>query len=425
MTQTDKSKSLRILCLISAWIAMPVLSLAQQAPSPYRWVGSWAASPQLCEPQNSIAQEDADHVVLRQIVHLSLGGSSLRMEISNEFGTQPLEFTAAHVALATSPATSAIAPATDKTVTFSGLSNISIPAGAKYVSDPVSLSVTAGADLAITMAFDHIPQRQTGHPGSRATSYLAHGVSPEIAELAQSKHIEHWFFLSGVSVTTTPSAAAVVALGDSITDGHGATTNGNDRWPDNLARRLHDSNLSVLNEGIGGNRLLADGLGPNALSRFDRDVLAQPGVRYVVVLEGINDLGTATRASELSTAQHAVLVQRIISAYAQLIVRAHEHGLPVFLGTITPFVGSDYYHPNADTENDRQQINAWIRAIGHADALIDFDKAVADPAHPERLLPAFDSGDHLHPSPAGYRAMSDAISLSFFAPAASKRPAAK
>ena len=216
-----------------------------------------------------------------------------------------------------------------------------------------------------------------------------------------------------------PGAGSVVVLGDSITDGHGATTNGNDRWTDVLASRLQQSpatrNIGVFNAGIGGNHLLTDGLGPNALARFDRDVLAPAGVRWLIVFEGVNDLGGLTRTGEVPPAEHAALVQRLIAAYQQIIARAHAHGLRVIGATITPYAGSDYYHPGPLNEKDRQTLNDWIRATGHFDAVIDFDAVVRDPHQPDHLLPAYDCGDHLHPSPAGYRAMGEAISLSLFA----------
>ncbi len=217
-----------------------------------------------------------------------------------------------------------------------------------------------------------------------------------------------------------PGAGTVVALGDSITDGHGATTNGNDRWTDVLAARLQAlpvyRGVAVSNQGIGGNRLLADGLGPNALARFDRDVLAPAGVRWLIVCEGVNDLGGVARNGEVTPAEHAALVQRVLAAYQQLIFRAHVHGLRVVGATITPYVGSDYYHPGPLSEADRQAVNQWIRAAGHFDAVVDFDKVVGDPQHPDRLLPAYDSGDHLHPSPAGYLVMGEAVPLGLFAP---------
>jgi lysophospholipase L1-like esterase len=238
-------------------------------------------------------------------------------------------------------------------------------------------------------------------------------------DLPGARTIEHWFALSGVEVAGT-ARSAIVALGDSITDGHAATTNGDDRWPDDLARRLQSSpatrGIAVLNQGIGGNRLLEDGLGPNALARFDRDVLAQAGARWLIVLEGINDLGNLTRARTVSAEDHAAFVRAMIGAYAQMVERAHAHGLKIIGGTVMPDGGSDYYHPDAANEADRQAVNRWIRAPGHFDAVIDFDAAVRDPADPNRLLPRFDSGDHLHPSPAGYAAMAAAIPLTLFRP---------
>jgi len=245
-----------------------------------------------------------------------------------------------------------------------------------------------------------------------------HGNQVSAANLQDAKQIDHWFQISGIDVMASPRAAAVVTLGDSITDGRGSTTNGNDRWPDDLARRLQASRatrtLSVLNVGTGGNRLLLDGLGPNALARFDRDILAQAGARYLIVYEGINDLGTLTIDHEVSPDQHQALVRQMIGAYEQIMVRAHAHGIRVLGATITPDMGFAYYHPTAANEADRQAVNAWIRTPGHVDAVVDFDKVVRDPAHPDQLLPAYDSGDHLHPTPAAYRAMADAIPLLFF-----------
>lgn len=248
---------------------------------------------------------------------------------------------------------------------------------------------------------------------------MAHGDLVSAADLPEAKKVEHWYQLGGVDVMAPSNAVAVVALGDSITDGHGATTNGNDRWTDVLARRLGSSPstqaVGVLNQGIGGNHLLTDGLGPNVLARFDRDVLAQTGVRYVIVLEGVNDLGGLTRDREVSAAEHALLVRRIEEAYQQVVLRAHAHGIKVIGATILPYTGSDYYHPGPASEADRQAINQWIRTLGHFDEVVDLDKVMRDPAHPDRLLPEYDSGDHLHPSPAGYNAMGNAIPLSLFA----------
>ena len=387
-------------------------------PTESIWVGSWAASQQIPEPANSLSAADMTDATLRQIVHLSLGGSELRVHLSNAFGTEPLHITAAHIAVPLSAAGARIDPGTDRALTFAGKADVVIPAGAEYISDPVSFSAAPLSNLAVTIHYDEPPARETGHPGSRSTSYLVHGDEVSAADLTGAKKIDHWYQLAGVDVEAPANAAAIVALGDSITDGHGATTNGNDRWPDVLAERLQAAPgtrlLGVLNHGIGGNHLLTDGLGPNALARFDRDVLAQPGAKFLIVFEGVNDLGGLTRLNEVSQEEHAAFVARILGSYQQIILRAHDRGIKVIGATITPYGRSAYYHPGRLSEGDRQAINKWIRTPGHFDAVIDFDKVTRDPAHPDRLLPAYDSGDHLHPSPAGYRAMGEAIPLSLF-----------
>jgi lysophospholipase L1-like esterase len=392
--------------------------LSAQKQSTTHWVGSWASSQQTPEPANALPAEDLRLAILRQIVHLSIGGDQIRIHVSNVFGTQPLHLASVHVAKPISTAAPVIDTTTDRQLTFNNTIDVTIPAGAEYLSDPIAFHAAPLSDLAITIQFDEPPTGETSHPGSRSTSYLASSASPAARDLPDAKHIDHWFQLSGVDVAETPPSSAIVTLGDSITDGHGATTNGNDRWTDILAARLQASptsrSIAVLNQGIGGNHLLTDGLGPNALARFDRDVLAQPGVKFVIVLEGVNDLGGATRTQEISQAEHDALVARILSSYTQMIERAHAHGLHIYGATITPYTGSDYYHPGPMSEADRKQINTWIRSPGHFDACVDFDKAIADPADPKRLLPAYDSGDHLHPSPAGYKAMANAVPLALF-----------
>lgn len=381
------------------------------------WVGTWSSSQQIPEPHNAQPPESLRHATLREIVHLSVGGTVIRVRLSNAFGTAPLQLSAVHVARAVSPASSRIDPVTDRALTFNQNAAVMIPAGAEYTSDPVQLTVPAESDMAITLQIDSVPGQETSHPGSRSTSYLAPGDLASAVELTNAQTVDHWYFLSGVDVQAA-NAQAIVALGDSITDGHASTTNGNDRWTDDLARRLLQSKtgpeLSVLNEGTGGNRILLDGLGPNALARFDRDVLAQDGVRYLIILEGVNDLGTLTRDGPVSQDAHRDLVHDIIGAYEQMLTRAHAHGIKVIGGTIMPFGGSGYYHPGPELEADRQQINAWIRAAGHFDAVIDFDRIMADPAHPDHLRPEYDCGDHLHPSVAGYQVMADSIPLALF-----------
>ena len=403
-----------VVLLVSAATARPAQSIADAG-----WAGSWASSQQIPELQNALVVDDMRDMTIRQIVHLSLGGSSLRVHLSNAFGVEPLHFTAVHVARPVSTSGPQIDPASDRALSFSGMPDVVVPAGAEYVSDPIEFLAAPLSNVAVTFHLDSPPTGETGHPGSRATSYYVHGDFVSAPNLVHAKHVEHWYQVSAVDVRGDAGASSIVILGDSITDGHGATTNGNDRWTDVLAERLQASpatrNLGVLNQGIGGNHLLTDGLGPNALARLDRDVLAQTGVRYVIVLEGVNDLGGLTREAEASAAAHAALVRRILAAYEQIILRAHSQGLGVYGATILPFAGSNYYHPPATTEADRQAINSWIRAAGHFDAVIDFDKTMRDPQQPDRLLTAYDSGDHLHPSAAGYRAMGEAIPLALFA----------
>jgi lysophospholipase L1-like esterase len=418
-------------------------------PAAQSWVTTWGTSQQIPEPNNALPPDDLRDATVRQIFHLSAGGPALRVHLSNAFGTEALHFTSVHVAIPLSPSSPDIDPATDRPLTFAGSPDVTIPPGAEFVSDPLTMAVAPLSDLAVTFHLDDPPSRQTGHPGSRATSYYVHGDVVSAAKMAAMprkadpsgpaatgncegvafkvegevatgtclpRHVDHWYQVAAIDVEAAPASWAIVALGDSITDGHGATTNGNDRWTDELAQRLQAArlNIGVSNQGIGGNHLLTDGLGPNALSRFDRDVLAPAGVQWVIVFEGVNDLGGLARNGEVPPADHATLVQKVEAAYQQIIARAHAHDLRVYGATITPYVGSGYYHPGPLSEADRQAVNQWIRAAGHFDAVIDFDAVVRDPQHPDQLLPAYDCGDHLHPSPAGYKAMAAAIPLSLF-----------
>ncbi len=412
----DALKISGVLIALTTLAACAVAASAQQtAPV---WVASWGASQQVPEQQNALSADDLRDATIRQIVHLSTGGAAIRVHLSNAFGATALHITAAHVARPLSPSSSSIDATSDRELTFSGSRDVTIPPGAEFLSDPLSTPVAARSDLAITFHLDSAPSVQTGHPGSRATSYVVHGDLVDAPVLQGAKQVEHWYQISAVDVSGRPGAASIVALGDSITDGHGATVNGNDRWTDVLAARLQASaatrNLGVANRGIGGNHLLTDGLGPNALARFDRDVLATARVRWVIVFEGVNDLGGLARTHEVTPAEHSALVHQVLAAYEQLIMRSHAQGLRVFGATITPYVGSDYYHPGPLSESDRRAVNIWIRTPGHFDAVIDFDQVVRDPQHPERLLPAFDCGDHLHPSPAGYRAMGESIPVGLF-----------
>ena len=379
-------------------------------------MGTWASAQWALLPRDVPPPADMEDATLRQVVHLSLGGSHFRFRLSNSFGQTPLVIDHARVARSVGPGSSMLVEGTDRELTFDGQHSVTIPAGAEYLSDTVNLPAPPLSDLALSLHLPHRPDIQTGHADSRVTSYLLHGDHTADAEVSQARAIQHWYNLSEVEVQAPARAQTIVALGDSITDGITSTLNGNDRWPDVLAKRLQASPASrlvaVINQGFGGNHLLTDGLGVNALARFDRDILSPAGVKSVIVLEGINDLGHLTFDHPVSAQEHDTFVQQVLGAYRQLIERSHAHGIRIVGATITPYAGDRYYHPDEADEKDLQAINQWVRTPGHFDAMVDLDLAVRDPDHPTHLLPAYDSGDHLHPSPAGYEAMGNAISLS-------------
>ena len=399
------------LCLV------PLLAPAQTSnPAPGSWIASWATSVQGPDfGQPPIDDAKLTDVTIRQIVHLSAGGTGVRVQFSNAFGTQPLRLDAAAVAL-TATDLSATQPGSAHPLTFAGQPSVTIPIGATFVSDPVAMPVDPLSNLTVTFHLPTAPVGQTSHPGSHATSFLLAGNHVADPALPGAERMVRWFQLAEVDVTG-PGNRTVVALGDSITDGHASTTDGNDRWPDILAAHLKSAaitDVGVANEGIGGNHLLTNGIGQNLLERFDRDVLAVAGVRYVVLLEGINDLGILSRTPNTTPQQHTDLVARMEAAYLQVIDRAHAHGIKIYGATITPDTGSGYYHPTPTDDADRLALNTWIRQPGHFDGVVDFDAVIRDPAHPERMLPADDSGDHLHPGPAGYKAMGNAVPLAWF-----------
>ena len=443
------------LLLLFALIALAATSYA--APPPDHWVGTWATAPFAANngrpatapaastasatpaatatpaapaatpaaPEQPAAPNAAPRpprppqivygtadTTLREIVHVSIGGPQVRIIFTNEFGTDPLTIAAAHVAI--SQGGSAINLVSAAGLTFGGHTSVIIPPGALVVSDPAVVKVPAASDLAISLflpaqTITHLSQ----HGSADQTSYTAPGNVVGAQALDSPTEIRSWPFVKGVDVKVPPQDAAIVAFGDSITDGAYAALNANARWPDELARRLladkRTAGLGVLNEGIGGNRILHDNTGPSALARFDRDVIAQSGVKYVIILEAINDIGHAYTTLR---PYDVVSSDDLIAGYVQMAERAHTHGIKVYIATLTPYVGAGYASPAG--EQVRQALNQWIRTTNQIDGFIDFDKATQDPANPAMYLPAFDHGDHLHPSDPGYKAMGDAIDLKLF-----------
>jgi len=381
------------------------------------WVGTWTAS---AAPAPSGFPE-LQNQTLREIIHVSVGGVALRVTFSNLFGTETLSIAKAHVAIRNSG--SSIVPTTDRILTFNGSTSCSIPVGGFLTSDALPMNVPALADLAVSVYLSTRFSSPTVHPFALETTYILAGDHTGDAEFEASSTITSWALLSNVDVRTAETKNAVVALGDSITDGFGSTVDTNHRWPDILAGLLSAPTgkaVAVLNAGLSGNRVLHDApegylqYGPSALNRFDREVLGQTGVSFVVVLEGINDIGLpgyiAPESEQVTSAQ-------IISGLLQFVQRAHSRGIQIYGGTLLPFEGAlfpGFY--SASKESERETVNDWIRTSNSFDAVIDFDQALRDPSHPTRLLPLYDSGDHLHPNDAGYNAMGNEVDLHLFDP---------
>lgn len=372
------------------------------------WVGTWSASPQAAPTATPINGQ-----TVRQILRTSLGGERVRVRFSNAYGTSPLVIGSAHVALSTGGAS--IAPASDRTLKFNGSPTISIPAGALAVSDPVKLDIPAPADLAVSIYLPGNVVPATQHSLGTQTNHISVPGDFTGAGTLAASTTQAYYFLSGVEVRASKKARAIVALGDSITDGFASSVDANRRWPNRLAERLQASHgksrLAVLNAGISGNRVLHDFIGTNALARLDRDALVQSGAKYLIVLEGINDIGIP---GLFGLPAEQVSAEQIIQGHRQIIDRARALGLKVYGGTLTPFEGFFPGYYTVAGEAKRQAVNHWIRTSKAYDAVIDFDKVVRDPSNPTRFLPAYDSGDHLHPGDAGYRAMADSIDLGLF-----------
>jgi len=418
-------------CAVIGLLSM--LAMAQD-PNGKQWIGTWAAAPQPPAPGDI---QSFRKQTLRLIVHTTAGGTKVRIKISNTFGDHPLVIGGAHIARRTNAAE--IDPTSDRTLEFHGQSSTTVAAGSMVVSDPVGLEVPALSDMAISLFLPETTEVKTTHVLAKQTSYISTETGDATAEVKflVAKKIRAWPFLTGVDVEASSRGGAIVAFGSSLTDGDGTDSDSNGRWPDVLAQRLQKgagdkAEVGVLNEGIIGNRLLTDSplqaaggqfgamLGQSGLTRFERDVLAQSGARYVIVGLGINDIAFP---GSLTPVTESVTAERIIAGYRQLITRAHQRGIRIIGTTNPPFENSflDLGPPappitfyTSQKESVREKVNAWILNSGDFDGAVDLDAVLRDPNHPTQLLPSYDSGDHLHPNNAGCRAEGNAIPLALF-----------
>jgi lysophospholipase L1-like esterase len=413
-------RALLLLAALAIGFAGAPWTAAQGATAPH-WVGTWESSPQpiwgpdffapLKYPRNLWDQ------TVRQVSRVSIGGPRLRVVLSNEYGQRPVTIGDAHVALAGQGP--AIAPGSDRALTFGGSTRVTIPPGAPVLSDPVELTVTPLASVAVSLFLPEVTPVTTWHNDARQTAFVVKGNKVGETDFKPDALVTARVFVSQILVEAPANARAVVTFGDSITDGDGSTVDANHRWPDFLAARLVEAGgapVGVLNAGISGAQLLKDRLGANALARFERDALDVPGVETVVVMIGINDIGWP--GGVLDPNARPVAVEDLITGYRQLIAEAHARNIRILGATLTPFEDTfkgvnpplDYYY-NPEKEKTRQAVNQWIREGKEYDGVIDFDALVRDPARPSHIQAAFDSGDHLHPGDGGYKAMADSIDL--------------
>jgi lysophospholipase L1-like esterase len=396
---------------VFAFVLAPITLSHSQSTPHLQWVGTWATSPYLADGGMNVRMLSG--VTLREIAHISIGGPQVRIRFTNEFGLDPLTISDAHAAL--SAGDGAIQPASDHAITFGGATTVNVPPGAAIFSDPVALEVAPLSDLAVTFYLPpQIMRAETYHGFADQDNFVAMGDVSAAPELPQPTTISSWYFFDGIDVPAVAGSRAIVALGDSITDGAASARNANHRWPDILAARLQADpnlkNIGVLNVGIGGNRVLNETTGPSAISRICRDMLAQSGAGYVIALESINDIG---RLAHLQTPWDSITAEQLEWGLKQIADAAHEHGIKAIGATLTPYGGANYWSDKG--EQVREAVNNWIRTSGTFDGVVDFDKITQDPANPTRFNPAYDSGDHLHPKDAGYQAMGSGIDLWLFA----------
>lgn len=399
---------------VALGVALATGAASAPAADASRWIGTWHASPQpLWQsdfPFPTNVPFNLWNQTLRQVLRIGPGGKRFRVMLSNEYGDRPLHIGRAHIALAGEDA--GIIAASDQVLRFDGRESVTIPAGAPMLSDPVEMEAPAFAQLSISLYLPQPATPSTFHWEGLQSTWLTGGDATAATDLEAATALPVRLFISGVQVEADADARSVVVLGDSITDGAASSPGSDRRWPDFLARRLAGEGIAVLNAGISGGRVLRDRMGVNALARFDRDVLGQPRLRTVIVLMGINDI--SWHGTPFAPDDAPVGADELIAGYRQLIARAHARGVRIVGATLTPFEGAladtpitGYY--SAEKEHVRQTVNHWIREAHEFDAIIDFDALLRDPCHPTRMLPAYDSGDHLHPGDTGYRAMAEAV----------------
>jgi lysophospholipase L1-like esterase len=373
-----------------------------------KWVGTWSTAPQLVELSNMPPSPGLTNNSLRQVVRVSLGGDTLRVKFSNEFSTSSVTMNSVQIAVSTGGNT--INVSTNKELKFNGSSKVNMNAGVAVTSDPIAFKLTPRMDLAITIYFGQTSTTVTGHPGSRTTSYILAGNTTATTDFTGAVTTEHWYNIDAIDVLVPSTAACIAILGNSITDGRGSTTNMQNRWPDIFSEALlKDSSTQqtgVLNLGIGGNCVLTGGLGPTGVSRYDRDILNQQGVRWAIVFEGVNDIGGVRSVTAATTTAN-----NLITAYKQMIAKAHAKNIRIYGATITPFKGNSYY--NQYSELCRNTVNQWIRTVGNYDACIDFDKTMRNPLDTLSLVSTYQN-DGLHPDAARYITMGQSIDLNLF-----------
>lgn len=393
----NKRTSLLFACLLTAGIAL----------AKGHWVGTWGTAPQLVERHNNPPAPGLTNNSLRQIVQVSIGGKKVRLKLTNEFSKEPTEIKAIELSIAkTSGSSSEINEASTVSLTFNGKQSVTIPAGGMIVSDAVKFPIGNRENVAITIHYGQTSPSVSGHPGSRTTSYLKEGNTTDFTGAIRT---DHWYNIQTLEVEASKKAGAVVILGNSITDGRGSTTNEQNRWADVFSRRLLQNKatkqVGVLNMGIGGNCVLRGGLGPTGKDRYHRDLFGQEGVKWIILFEAVNDLGSSWNGVQTA--------ERIIDVYKEIIDEAHQKGIRVYGATITPFKGNNYY--SADHEKGRSTLNEWIRTTELLDGIIDFDKAVRNPQDPEAMQKAFlFENDWLHFNAQGYETMGSSIDLNLF-----------